>query len=104
MADLRVSQIKIRVGSAGSCIGTFYNNGVANIMIIDSVIVEVKSRGKGVGRALMEKALSIARERNVDSIELVVNSDNTIAKRLYKKVGFSKTNKEYYRLILNKKQ
>lgn len=104
MADLGVSQIKIKVGGEGSCIGTFYNNGAANVMIIDSVMVKKKSRRKGIGTAVMEKALSIARRRNVDSIELVVNSDNETAKRLYKKVGFEKTNKEYYRLILNKKK
>lgn len=104
MAGLGVSQIKIKVGISGSCIGTLYNNGAANVMIIDSVMVKKKSRGKGIGTAVMEKALSIARKRNVDSIELVVNRDNQIAKRLYKKVGFKKTDKEYYRLILNKKK
>jgi L-amino acid N-acyltransferase YncA len=104
MADLGASQIKIKVGGEGSCIGTFYNNGAANVMIIDNVKVRKKSRGKGIGTAVMEKAISIAHKRNIDSVELVVNSDNEIAKRLYKKVGFEKTNKEYYRLILNKKK
>lgn len=101
MANVEVSQVKIKVVSVGSCICTFYNNGAANVMIIDMVMVKKEHRGKGIGTALMKKALAMARKRNVDSIELVVNRDNSIAKRLYEKVGFKKTNKDYYRLILN---
>lgn len=88
----------------GSCICTFYHNGKANVMIIDNVKVSKNHQRKGVGTTLMEEAIKIAKNRKVDSIELVVNSDNTIAKRLYKKVGFKKTDKEYFRLILNKKK
>lgn len=102
MANLKISQIKIKVGQFGSCIGTFYNNGVANVMIVDSVFVEKKFRRKGIGLTVMKKALSVARKKNVDSIELVVNQNNVAAKRLYRKVGFKKTGKEYYRLILHK--
>lgn len=88
----------------GSCICTFYHNGQANIMMVDNVKVNKNHRRKGVGKSLMKEAIKFAKKRNVDSIELVVNSDNTIAKRLYKKVGFEKTDKEYFRLILNKKK
>lgn len=104
MANPEVSQVKINVGSVGSCIATFYNNGAANVMIIDMVMVNKEHRGKGIGTAVMKKALAMARKRNVDSIELVVNRDNGIAKRLYEKAGFIKTDKEYYRLILHKKK
>lgn len=89
---------------AGSCIGTFYNNGAANVMIIDMVLVKKEHRRKGIGTTLMKKALAMARKRNVDSIELAVNRNNNIAKRLYEKAGFVKTDKEYYRLILHKKK
>lgn len=73
-------------------------------MIIDNVQVNKNQRRRGLGTTLMNEAIKIAKNRNVDSIELVVNSDNTIAKRLYEKVGFEKTNKEHYRIILNKKK
>ena len=46
--------------------------------------------------------MSLAKQLKVDSVELVVNKDNKIAKRLYEKAGFEKTNKDYYRFILNK--
>lgn len=87
----------------GSLICTFYHNGQANVMIIDGVKVKKNQRRKGIGTTLMKEAIKIAKKRKVDSIELIVNSDNTVAKRLYNKVGFEKTKKDYYRLILNKK-
>jgi len=86
----------------GSLICTFYHNGQANVMIIDGVEVDKTHRRKGVGTTLMNEAIKIAKKRKVDSIELVVNSDNIVAKRLYKKAGFNNTKKEYYRLILRK--
>lgn len=88
----------------GSCILTFYHNGQAMVMIVDNVKVDKNRRRHGIGTTLMKEAIKIAKKRKVDSIELVVNSDNTVAKKLYKKVGFKKTDKEYFRMILNKKK
>ena len=84
-----------------SCLLTFYYNGKARVMIIDNVEVNEKFRGKGYGTELIKEAIETAKDENVDSVELQVNSDNEVAKRLYQKSGFEKTNKEYYRLILN---
>jgi ribosomal protein S18 acetylase RimI-like enzyme len=84
----------------GSCIGTIYNNGKANIMVIDSVFVDPEYRRQGVGTRLIDKAIGIAIDKGLDCIELLVNPDNEFAKRLYEKVGFKKTNKEHHRLIL----
>ena len=86
----------------GSCILTFYNNGKANIMLVDNFLVEEDYRRLGLGTKMLKKAISVARKRKVDSIELVVNKDNKAAKKLYEKVGFKKTKKDYYRLILRK--
>lgn len=95
-------QTKIEIPH-GSCLCTFYNNGKANVMIIDSVEVKEAYRGRGIGTQIMDRAIELAKKHNVDSVELIVNRDNIPAKNLYKKVGFKKTNKDYYRLILNKK-
>lgn len=86
----------------GSLICTFYHNGQAKVMLVDSVEVDKDKRSQGFGITLVNEAIKIAKKRKVDSIELVVNSDNTVAQRLYKKAGFEKTKKEHYRLILNK--
>lgn len=85
-----------------SCILTFYNNGKANVMLVDNFLVEEDYRRQGLGIKMIKKAISVASKRKVDSIELVVNKDNKAAKKLYEKVGFEKTKKDYYRLILRK--
>ncbi len=97
-------QIKLSIKNISSCLCTFYNNGKADILIIDNVQTQKKFRGKGYGTRLMNKAINLAKKNKVDSIELVVGKDNKIAKRLYEKAGFKKTRKDYYRLILNKWQ
>ena len=86
----------------GSCILTFYNNGKANVMLVDNFLVEEDYRKQGLGTKMLKRAISVARRRQVDSIELVVNKDNRVAKKLYEKVGFKKTKKDYYRIILRK--
>ena len=98
----KVIQKKVKIGTLGSCLCTFYNNGKAKVMIIDSIEVDRTHRRLGIGTQIIERAIVLARKRNVDSIELNVNKNNMPAKKLYEKVGFEKTNKDYYRLILNK--
>lgn len=95
-------QIKLKVRDISSCLCTFYNNGKADVMIIDSFLVKKEFRGKGYGTQLINKATKLANKLKIDAIELVVSKDNKIAKKLYEKAGFKKTNKDHYRLILNK--
>jgi ribosomal protein S18 acetylase RimI-like enzyme len=45
-------------------------------------------RGKGIGRALLEKLISAAPDRGLEKLELVVLADNESAIQLYKSVGF----------------
>jgi ribosomal protein S18 acetylase RimI-like enzyme len=49
-------------------------------------------RGQGRGRALMEAAMSLARERGADRIELGTSEDDEGARALYESLGF--TNRE----------
>jgi len=95
-------QITLSVGNIASCLCTFYNNGKADVMIIDSFLVKKEFRGKGYGTKLIKKAINLAKKLKVDAVELNVNKDNVVAINLYKKSGFGKTNKDYFRLILNK--
>jgi GNAT superfamily N-acetyltransferase len=97
-----MKQIKLNYQDKSFCICTFYNNGKANVMIIDSVITKEKYRNQGYGSKLIEKAIDLANQNGVDAIELVVEKDNVSAKRLYENACFKLTNKDYYRLILNK--
>jgi ribosomal protein S18 acetylase RimI-like enzyme len=56
---------------------------------IFSVYVRVSERGKGVGRILLESALSeITKNQHVSKIKLTVNPEQQAAVRLYRKAGF----------------
>lgn len=95
-------QITLSVENIASCLCTFYNNGKADVMLIDDFQTKEEFRGQGYGTKLMNKAINLAKKLKVDSVELNVNRDNLVAISLYKKSGFEKTNKDYYRLILHK--
>lgn len=45
-------------------------------------------RGQGRGRALMEAALLLARERGADHMELNTSADDVAARALYERLGF----------------
>ena len=49
-------------------------------------------RGQGLGRALLEAAMEVARERGADHIDLNTSEDDTAARALYERMGF--TNRE----------
>jgi RimJ/RimL family protein N-acetyltransferase len=58
-------------------------------MFIVSVFVRPEYRGKKVGAALIEAAISYARNTDgVESVQLSVESSNTAAKALYASFGF----------------
>jgi ribosomal protein S18 acetylase RimI-like enzyme len=47
------------------------------------------SRGRGLGRALMEAALSEARLRGADTMDIGVDEPDLVARRLYESLGFT---------------
>lgn len=49
-------------------------------------------RGRGIGRALMEATVELARERGADGIDLNTGETDTAARALYESMGF--TNRE----------
>jgi ribosomal protein S18 acetylase RimI-like enzyme len=46
-------------------------------------------RGRGLGRALMEEALRVARQEGADYMDLGTSEDDTAARGLYESLGFS---------------
>jgi ribosomal protein S18 acetylase RimI-like enzyme len=58
---------------------------------IHDVIVKKSYRECGVGRALLEKCISISQERKYCKLTLEVRSDNTSAQALYKSLGFDES-------------
>ncbi len=46
-------------------------------------------RGQGLGRALMERALELAKERGADGMDLNTSVDDEAARGLYESLGFT---------------
>ncbi len=55
---------------------------------LDELYVVPASRGRGVGRALVEAMLALARERGAAGAELITGEDDTAARALYEALGF----------------
>ncbi len=55
---------------------------------IEDVFVTGTARGAGLGRALMDRALELARERGCGRVELDVDDVNAAARGLYESLGF----------------
>jgi GNAT superfamily N-acetyltransferase len=47
------------------------------------------ARGRGLGRALMEAALSVARTRGADTMDIGVDEPDLVARHLYESLGFT---------------
>jgi ribosomal protein S18 acetylase RimI-like enzyme len=48
-------------------------------------------RGQGIGRALMEAVIALARERGADYMEVNTSEDDVVARKLYQRFGFSRS-------------
>ena len=68
--------------------------------IVEDVIVDEVFRGKGIGEALMHRALDIAHGKGATQITLTSNPRRTAANRLYLRMGFKlrDTNAYIYKL------
>ncbi len=60
-----------------------------DVIVIDSMAVDEKYRGMGIGHLFFEKVKRIKEQKHCDGIELVVNSKNKAAYEMYSKCGFT---------------
>lgn len=58
---------------------------------VESVRVEAKYRGQGIGRELVKWAIERARKENCVSMQLTTNIERTDAHRFYENLGFKKS-------------
>lgn len=63
---------------------------------VHELVVLPEHRSKGVGRALMEKAMEYFKSRGLDLAELWVGDENTPALEFYKKLGFEERDRFNY--------
>lgn len=68
--------------------------------MIEDVIVDELARGQGVGEALMQRAIELAKEKGVGVIALTSSPFREAANRLYVRMGFTKRETNAYQMKL----
>ena len=63
--------------------------------LLEDLFVRDDARGQGVGRALVQATIDLARERGCRRVELDVNDANPPAVALYESLGFSCRDERY---------
>jgi GNAT superfamily N-acetyltransferase len=56
---------------------------------LDELFVVPQRRGRGTGRALLLRALEVARDRGCRAVDLEVDAEHARAERLYRREGFA---------------
>ncbi|MGC9669563.1 GNAT family N-acetyltransferase [Planosporangium sp. 12N6] len=90
--------------SAGAIVGTLTLVTVPTVTglraRIEDVVVDACARGQGVGAALTERALDLARSAGASSVELTSRASRVAANRLYQRLGFQRRESNLYRYPL----
>ena len=66
---------------------TFSSTTAEEHVLLNDLFVTEQVRGKGVGRALIEAARAVARERGSKALSWQTAQDNDVAQRLYDQTG-----------------
>jgi ribosomal protein S18 acetylase RimI-like enzyme len=69
--------------------------------IIEDVVTDDAARGQGVGTALTQEAIAIARAAGVRTIDLTSRPSRVAAGRLYEKLGFEVRDTRVYRFTID---
>lgn len=67
---------------------------------IEDVVVDEAARGQGVGKALTEEALRLARAADARTVDLTSRPEREAANRLYERLGFKRRSTAVYRFEL----
>jgi ribosomal protein S18 acetylase RimI-like enzyme len=67
---------------------------------IEDVVVDETLRGAGIGAALVEDAVRLAREAGARTIDLTSRPEREAANRLYQRTGFARRETNVYRRTL----
>jgi GNAT superfamily N-acetyltransferase len=71
-----------------ACLYWFFSSTKAiETVLLNDLFVDPSTRGGGIGRALIEAALEVARERGAGHLEWNTAPDNHTAQRLYDSTG-----------------
>lgn len=72
------------------------HSDAANPIVLCQLYTDPARTGTGIGARLMDWALSIAREKQCDAVQLSVWSENFGAQRFYQRYGFAKIADIYF--------
>ena len=61
------------------------------VTLLEELYVRPELRGHGIGTAVLERAIAIARERGSETFEINVDEGDDDARRFYERHGFSNT-------------
>jgi GNAT superfamily N-acetyltransferase len=78
----------------------FSSTLAAETVLMNDLYVEPDTRGRGVGRALIEASAAVARERGAAHLEWATAPDNHTAQRLYDSTGAERSEWVEYELGL----
>lgn len=71
-----------------ACLYWFFSSTrAAETVLMNDLFVDPKARGKGVGRALIDAGLEVAKRRGAAHLEWATAPDNATAQRLYDSTG-----------------
>ena len=72
-----------------TCFVNFSTFRIKPYLYVHDVVIHQQFRGEKLGRKLMEKLVSISKERDYCKITLEVREDNVRARSLYQSLGFN---------------
>ncbi|MED3725238.1 GNAT family N-acetyltransferase [Priestia filamentosa] len=75
---------------------SFTSIGIKRIIILNDLYVTEKTRGSGVGAALLQEVKEYGKKEKRDSIVLQTAKDNARAQYLYEKLGYQKDEHYFY--------
>ncbi|MGB0385278.1 MAG: GNAT family N-acetyltransferase [Ardenticatenaceae bacterium] len=75
---------------------SFCSVQASKILVLYDLYVAAEHRKKGIGEALMNRATALAKESGAARLDLLTGKDNIPGQTLYEKLGYEKTNEDFF--------
>ena len=87
-AEVLFAITESKIVGLATCFVNFSTFKVKPYLYIHDIVVLNEYRGKGIGKAIMQKLIDTSTERKYCKVTLEVREDNVTAQALYKSLGF----------------